>query len=160
MTLCHNKDARIRIRWFLLAQTASLLRLNPSRGSFLRVIILFPRLPRKALAWLHPDLLSHVTWSADLSLPSARKPTKARQRSRRQLGGAFESTCAVAFASLTHQERAGPFRDLSAHRPIRWPTFTCRLSPLRFICRRDFVASVIILKGTCVNLPERRCAQI
>lgn len=84
MTLWHN-TATICIKLFLLAQTASLLLWNPSRGSFLSIIILFSSLPRKALVWLHPDLLGHVTWSADLSLSSARKPIKACECSKTRL---------------------------------------------------------------------------
>lgn len=111
MTLWHTNAARICIKLFLLAQTSSLLLLNPSRGSPLSIIILFPSLPRKVLVWLHPDLLSHVTWSADLSLSSAHKPIKVRECRRRQEDEAFESTCAVPFPSQPTETE----ENLSAH---------------------------------------------
>lgn len=138
-------------------QAASLLLLNPSHGSPLSIIILFPSLPRKLLVWLHPDLLIHVTWSADLSLSSAHKPIKARECSRRQEDEAFESTCAVPLSSQPTETE----ENLSEH--TRWstgPHSDADFLPLWFICRCDFVACAIILKGTCVNLPERHCAQI
>lgn len=121
MTLWHNNEAKIRIKLLLSAQTASLLLLNQSHGSPLRIIILFQSLPREVLVWLHPYLLSHVTWSADLSPSSAHKPIKARERSRRQEDEALESTCAVPLPSQpteteeNHSEctsrAAGPHSD-------------------------------------------------
>lgn len=112
MTLWQDNAARTHIKLCHLARIASLLLVNLSHSSPLSIIILFLSLPRKVLVWLHPDLLSHVTWSADLSLSLAHKPIKVCECSWRQQDETLKSTCTVSQPSqpTETEDRREPFR--------------------------------------------------